>query len=207
MANPKYRAIILTMSSSGFGSAELRSLKYLDLLLSLKEYIEFPKNTFVSIDALIDLVEEKQKEYELIVPMWKLSRIKTGTPIITFSTPESLTAILEYLKIDPPMTLESPLFRSNKIKDMAISDEGFGKYFNQLNDKCGFGKPNSQAKFRSHAVGRKWFATTLNDVGIPQITIDFFLGHSLGAVTGAYIKPNVETLKDHYFKCINALSI
>ncbi|MFZ0441669.1 MAG: hypothetical protein WAL81_03460 [Methanobacterium sp.] len=56
-------------------------------------------------------------------------------------------------------------------------------------------------------VGRKWFATTLNDVGIPQITIDFFLGHSLGAVTGAYIKPNVETLKDHYLKCINALSI
>ncbi|MFZ0441670.1 MAG: hypothetical protein WAL81_03465 [Methanobacterium sp.] len=83
--------------------------------------------------------------------MWKLSRIKTGTPIITFSTPESLTAILEYLKIDPPITFESPLFRSNKIKDMAISDGGFDKYFHMLNDKCGFGKPNLQAKFRSHA--------------------------------------------------------
>jgi len=161
----------------------------------------------VSVEDLINLVEEKQKEYELIVPMWKLSRVKTGTSIITFSTPESLEAILEYLKIDPPETLESPLFRSNKIKGMPISDGGFDKYFHMLNDKCGFGKPNLQSKFRSHAVGRKWFATTLNDVGIPQITIDFFLGHSLGAVTGAYIKPNVETLKDHYLKCIEALSI
>jgi hypothetical protein len=67
--------------------------------------------------------------------------------------------------------------------------------------------PNLQSKFRSHAVGRKYFATTLNDVGIPQITIDFFLGHSLGPVTGAYIKPKVETLKEHYLKCIEALSI
>ena len=67
--------------------------------------------------------------------------------------------------------------------------------------------PNLQSKFRSHAVGRKYFATTLNDVGMPQLTIDFFLGHSLGLVTGAYIKPKVETLKNHYLKCIEALSI
>jgi integrase len=206
-ANPKYNAIILTMSSAGFGSAEIRSLKYTDLLRSLKEYINIPKNSMLPVDELIKLVEEKQKEFELIFPMWTLSRVKTGTPIITFSTPESLIAILEYLKIDPPASLESPLFRSNKIKDKEISDGGLDKYFHMLNNKCGFGKPNLQSKFRSHAVGRKWFATTLNDVGIPQITIDFFLGHSLGAVTGAYIKPNVETLKDQYLKCIESLSI
>jgi integrase len=151
----------------------------------------------VSAHKLISLVDEKLKENELIVPMWKLDRVKTGTSIITFSTPESLEAILYYLKLDPPASLEDPLFRSRKFKGKPLSQVGFAKHFQTINERC-VGIPNLQSKFRSHAVGRKYFATTLNDVGIPQLTIDFFLSHSLGPVTGAYIKPTVETLKNHY---------
>lgn len=205
-ANIKYRAIILTMSSSGFGSAEVRSIKYHDFLNSLTEYIELPKNTYVPVDELVEIIE-KIPEDTVIIPCWKLMRIKTEAPLITFSTPESVTAILEYIKIDPPLTLESPLFRSNKVKDKEISDGGLIKYFHKLNELCGFGKSHLQGKFISHSVGRKWFATTLNDVGIPQLTIDFFLAHSLGPVTSAYIKPNIKTLKEHYIKCIPALSM
>jgi hypothetical protein len=61
---------------------------------------------------------------------------KTGTSIITFSTPESLEAILYYLKLDPPESLEDilyylkldppeslddPLFRSRKFKGKPLS--------------------------------------------------------------------------------------
>jgi len=205
--NPKYKAIILIISSSGMGSAEVRSLTYGHLLISLKDYLNYPKNTFVSVDDLIQLVEEKEKENIPIVPIWKITRIKTETPIITFSTPESLTAILEYLKIDPPEKLESFLFRSNRKKETELGGIPLSQYFKKLNDKCGFGEPDRQVKFRSHAVGRKYFATTLNDVGIPQLTIDFFLGHSIDDTTEAYIKPKVETLKNHYLKCIKSLSI
>jgi hypothetical protein len=60
------------MSSSGMGSAEVRSLSYKQLLESLQEYIKFPKNSMVSAHKLISLVEEKLKENELIVPMWAL---------------------------------------------------------------------------------------------------------------------------------------
>jgi hypothetical protein len=81
-------------------------------------------------------VDEKLKENDLIVPMWKLYRGKTGTSIITFSTPESLEAILYYLKLDPPESLEAilyylkldppeslddPLFRSRKFKGKPLS--------------------------------------------------------------------------------------
>jgi hypothetical protein len=46
---------------------------------------------------------------------------KTGTSIITFSTPESLEAILYYLKLDPPESLDDPLFRSRKFKGKPLS--------------------------------------------------------------------------------------
>jgi hypothetical protein len=46
--NPKFQAIILLMSSSGMGSAEVSSLSHKQLLESLQEYINFPKNSMVS---------------------------------------------------------------------------------------------------------------------------------------------------------------
>ena len=64
--------------------------------------------------------------------MWKFNRVKTGTPIITFSTPESLEAILYYLKLDPPASLESPIFRSRKFKEKPLSQVGFAKQFQTI---------------------------------------------------------------------------
>ena len=58
-------------------------------------------------------MDEKLKENDLIVPMWKLYRGKTGTSIITF--------ILYYLKLDPPESLDDPLFRSRKFKGKPLS--------------------------------------------------------------------------------------
>ena len=109
-ANTKYQAIIMLISSSGMGSAELRSLKYHDLLKSLKDYIMIPDNQYIDIYRLIDLISQRQLENPLIVPTWKIKRIKNNNPIITFCTTESLSAILEYLKHSPPVNLESPLF-------------------------------------------------------------------------------------------------
>lgn len=205
-ANIKYQALILLISSSGMGSAEVRSLTYHDFLKSISEYVERPVNSIVSIGDIIQELEYNNDQSIILVPCFKIIRVKTGTPIITFCTPECLTRLLEYLKQDPPTKLTDPLFRT--LEGKPLRDNVIARYFQTLNKKCGFGKTNRQVKFRSHAVGRKYFATTLiNKVGLQQITIDFFLGHSLGKTSTAYFKADPESLKEQYLTCIEDLSI
>jgi integrase len=202
-ANLKYKAIILLMSSSGMGSSEIRSLSYSHLLESLQEYIEIPKIGMVSIDILTDLLS--RNESKLIVPTWKITRIKTGKGYVTFSTPESITAIIDYLRIDPPLHRESPLFRK-QYRDKSITDAAFFKQFFDLNRKCGFGKPDRQAYFRSHGL-RKYFTNVLFHKGISQLRIDWLLAHKINDTTESYFKRDINALKIQYIKCIPSLSI
>ena len=141
------------------------------------------------------------------LPCFKITRQKTKIKLITFCTPEALDAIIEYLETHPPQYLEAPLFRTKDEKP--LTDTLLAKYFQYLNNKCGFGTlDNGQVKFRSHAVGRKYFATTIqNKVGLQQITIDFMSGRSIGKTSSAYFKADPETLKEQYMLCIEELSI
>jgi len=66
--------------------------------------------------------------------------------------------------------------------------------------------PNRQSFLRSHSL-RKYFATTLYKKGIPQLSIDFLLAHKIDAVTSAYFKADIESLKNQYITCIEELSI
>jgi hypothetical protein len=75
-----------------------------------------------------------------------------------------------------------------------------------LNEKCGFKKPYRQSYFRSHAL-RKLFATTLYTKGLPQLSIDWFLGHKINSVTESYFKTDIKSLKEQYISCIEDLSI
>ena len=205
-ANLKYRAIILLFSSSGMGVAELLSIKYHDLLNSLKEYITIPKGTYIDIDKLIHLIKVQKERTPIIIPTWQLTRKKTRKPFISFSTPESLDVLLEYLKSDPPKKLETPLIRGNN-PDKPLNRRALFKHLERLNDKCEFGKPHRQIKMRSHAIGRKYFTNVLYHNGLQQLSIDFFLAHSIDKTTSAYFKNDIESLKNLYITCIKDLSI
>ncbi len=183
-ANIKYQSIILLMVSSGMRSSDIRALKYGDFLISLQDYIKLPKTGFIPIDVLIKMLEEN--EIENIIPTWKVTAIKTNTPFVTFSTPESLEILLEFLKTEPPENSDKPLFPSQRLHKQALSPRGFIEYFQQLNKKCEFGRPNRQDKFRSHAL-RKYFATTLAKKGVQQLTIDWLLAHSIDKITDAIL--------------------
>jgi hypothetical protein len=76
-----------------------------------------------------------------------------------------------------------------------------------LNKKCKFPSPNGQVLFRSHAVGRKYFATCLYRNSIPQLSIEWFLGHRIDSTTSDYYKQDVQKLKEQYITCIEDLSI
>jgi integrase len=200
---PRDKAIILTMSSSGMGASEILSLKIKDLLISLKDEINIPKSNVFNVDELIELVEKKRKENPLLIPTWHITRIKTEMPYITFSSPESLTAILNYLEIKPTENIEDPLFRNPHNNQMDI--ETFYKYFLRLNKTCGFGTPDRQAFFRSHNL-RKYFATTISE-HIPKLKVDRMLGHRVDSITNSYFKTNLPELKQAYIKAIPFISI
>jgi len=202
-ANIKYKAIILLMLSSGMRSSDIRNLKYHDFLISLKDFIKIPKEGYVQVDEVVELVEKSKKE---IVPTWKITAEKNNIAFITFSTPESLEAILDYLKLKPPRDLKCPLFRSNRFPDQGISKPAFMKYFKDLNDLCGFGKIDKQIKFRSHSL-RKFFTTTLYHKQLNKLTIDWLLAHKIDSVTDSYFKSDIKSLRNEYIKCLPDLSI
>ena len=205
-ANLKYRAIILLFSSSGMGVAELLSIKYHDLLNSLKEYITIPQNTYIDIEELIHLIKVQKETNPIIIPTWQLTRKKTRKPFISFSTPESLDILLEYLKSDPPQKLETPLIRGYD-PNKPLNRRALFKHLERINDKCEFGKPHRQIKIRSHAIGRKYFTNVLYHNGLQQLSIDFFLAHTIDKTTSAYFKNDIESLKNQYITCIDDLSI
>jgi hypothetical protein len=132
-------------------------------------------------------------------------RIKTGMQYTTFSTPESLTAIINYLIKYPPINIESPLFRTDRTNN-PTKPNTFASYFYRLNITCNFGKPDRFSFLRSHAM-RKYLATTLYKIGLPQLSIDWLLGHKIDKTTNAYFKNDISKLKEQNITCIPDLSI
>ena len=205
-ANPKYKAIIKLMLSSGMRGGDIRNLKYKNFLISLQDYINIPKNTFIEIDDVINLLN-KTDPNEIKVPTWNYISEKKDKPTVTFSSPESLDTIILYLKNCPPKTLESPLFRNICFKDEPTSKSAFQKYFQYLNNKCGFGKSDTGvAFFHSHAL-RKLFSTKLYSKGLQQLTIDWLMSHHVDKVTESYFKNDISSIKKLYIDCVEALSI
>jgi len=124
----------------------------------------------------------------------------------TFSTPESLDALLKYLHDSPPKNIEDSLFRTRTKTNRKLQLYSLSRYFYRLNNLCGFGKPYRQSYLRSHSL-RKLFATTLYCKNIQQTYVDFFLGHKINSVTESYFKSNSTSLKEQYINCIEDLSI
>ena len=203
-ANIRGKAIIYLLSSSGMGSAEVRTLTYQQFLKSISEYVEIDVNEWIDIK---ELVKKLQENDSMKIPFFNIRRIKTGLRMMTFCTPESLNAIIEYLETHPPQHLEDPLFRTKDEKP--LTETLLAKYFQKLNSKCRFGTTKrGQVFFKSHAVGRKYFATTLtNKVGLQYMTIQFYLGRSLGKTDTPYFKADPDFLKEQYMLCIEELSI
>ncbi|NMO09508.1 tyrosine-type recombinase/integrase [Methanobacterium subterraneum] len=202
-ANIKYKAMILLMSSSGMGSSEIRNLTYGNFLESIKEYYKPTKNEQFDIAQITEVLQEKRT----VIPTWKINRFKTGMPYVTFSTPESVEALLVYMNSrqnkNPFKSLNDWLFVSDGTQ---MSGHVLATYFRRINDKSGFEKLKHSVFFHTHAL-RKFFGTTLHKKGIQRLNYDFMMGHKIDQIAEAYIKPNVDSLKREYMICIEDLSI
>lgn len=203
-SNIKYRAIILLMSSSGMGSAEMRHLNWHHFLNAISDYIHLVgKEQFD-----IPYITEKLRESRNLILTWNIHRYKTGHPYTTFSTPEANLAILDYLdhryaENKPIKKIEDPLFLSGNTR---ISRWSTQKYFVYLNDTCQFGRSGKNRFFTSHKL-RKFFASTLNSNRVPEMFTKWLLGHNANQTVDRYVKPNIMALKEEYTRIIPHLSI
>lgn len=198
ISNTKYRAIIMLAASSGMGSAEFRSLKIKDLLQAVNAPPE------VAINGSLDTGETGHLLPRKEVPCWRIRRVKTGMPYFTFSTPESIRAILIYLGGEDPRDLEDYLFPGSTPRDR-MHGVSIGRYFRKISRRCGFPEENGRVFFHAHAL-RKFFATTLTRANLAQIKTDWLLGHSINQTTEAYFKPTVEGLRVDYLNLMPFLS-
>lgn len=201
--NIKYKAIILLMCSSGMGSAEIRNLTYGNFIESIKEYYKPIKNEQFDIAQITEVLQGRRN----VIPTWKINRFKTGMPYITFSTPESLEALLVYMdsrhRNQPFTSVNDWIFLSD---GKQMNGQVLTTYFRRLNDKAGFEKLKHSVFFHTHAL-RKFFGTTLHKKGIQRLNYDFMMGHKIDQIAEAYIKPNVDSLKLEYMQCLEDLSI
>lgn len=198
------RAIILLMSSSGMGAAEIRSLQYKHFIMAIEE-------------AIIDLTDEEKMDIrkiknilknENVIGTWYIIRQKTSIPYITFSTLESINAIVDHLinesQLNKPIkSMEDYLFSINgkKMKQNTLTE-----VFQHLNDRCGLGKRGNQRLFTSHNM-RKFMANTLIDNGMEFYRVEWLLGHALPPTQAAYYKMNLEVMKKEYMKYEKHLTI
>lgn len=196
----KYRAIILLMASSGMGRSEIVNLTYKDFLNSISEYIDHTED----IGQIKKELKKRNKNHEVIVSTWNIKRVKTRMPYTTFSTYESIEAILLYLETEP-IKDGTHLFRS-VYSNESLSEGTIGDYFYKLNFNAGFGKVDRQIFFRSHNL-RKFFTNVLYKNKLRETSINWMLGHEIDSVSESYFKSNITDLKEDYVTCIPDLSM
>ena len=200
--NTTYKAIVTLGLSSGMSRAELSNLtfKHFYDAIPLEKY---PND----IHELI----EKTKEKGDFVPFWNITRIKTGKKYFTFSSPESVDRILDYLEelnFKNPDFIPNPedYFLRNTSSNKHINADNMGALLPYINRVNGFRQVNGRYVVRCHTL-RKYFATTLERNKVPHLTTRWLLGHSIDNTTSAYFKADPESVKEDYLDVIDELSI
>lgn len=194
------KSIVLTASSSGMGSAELRNLKIGHFFRGLDEEYGICKIQTV--------------------------RFKTNLEFISFISTEAVDMVWEYLtkerKITPEnikLHLEEPLFAEVRdtysrpdiykplsagaitliFKNIALRLERY-----QVNTER-TQKNIIQNELRSHNM-RKFFNTELKNAGCPDQAVESMLAHKNGVKDAYYLEHDAE-LRDIYFRFMPALTI
>ncbi|WP_192812685.1 tyrosine-type recombinase/integrase [Methanobacterium formicicum] len=201
------KAILLLMLSSGMGSGEIRHLTYENFIKSVSDYIDLSDPDKLNIPKVV----YELRKIEDLIGTWKIHRYKTGMPYITFNSPESTQAIIDYLSHRENnnkeiKNLDDPLFVSSR--RIQISSQGLVFVFRRINERAGFGRSKERNRrfFTSHTM-RKLFTSTLYNKGIDQLAVDWMLGHKINPVTEAYFKNDPQTLKAKYMEAVENLTL
>ncbi len=174
------KAIVLCMATSGMARREILNLRLKDI-------------TFTDTVGVVDI-----------------RRQKTDVDYTTFISDEAVIALKNYLgereRTDKLRTKGNKDFVFVDYHNGARLDKAaFSHIFKQLATQLGYTNGEFQIKSKSHAL-RKFFASTLENAGMPKNKIDFMLGHTRSGNDLAYFDTNIETLKKLYIRFLPYLT-
>jgi len=196
------KAIILQIASSGMARKEIRNLTLQDLVKAVEKYNK------ITVKDLPDIWEDRPDWVKKIGPLiWVTNRMKTGGHYVTFSTPESFHAVLDYFNYSPPnVDPETYIFRTDEGRK--LTNGTFNDIFKKINNDCNFGKgKDGYAYFRSHHI-RRWFGNQLKKTDFGYEDSDRLLGHGdLDSTRGVYLLPEIKELYGKYYKNMGMVTV
>ena len=190
ITTPLMKAIILFMSSSGCARTETLNITIQDFINSTKDYHN-SNDIYHVIDTL--------REYDDIIPTFKLKRQKTDKWYYTFCSPEAVTAILDYL-----VSIKKPLHNTDKL--FQYHETTVCYKFQEINDELGLGKRGTYNRFRSHML-RKFHASNLKNHGMSKEDINQMQGKGQNLTDEAYFFDDPKILRDKYITHMDCLTI
>jgi len=200
-SNLEDQAIILLISSSGMDYEQICKLTFGNFYDAICVYMGDEEFDIVRIAEILDYRENITREN--ITGTWYVKRQKTGNEYYTFSTTESIKAIIDYLmerqeKNGIIKSRGEVLFENFGGK---IPENSFiAHFFQMINNEEGAGLSGKPQNFQFHSL-RKYFASKLYKNGLSQIDIDWFLGN------GTDYPGDTFFLKEEYLKVVEDLSI
>jgi site-specific recombinase XerD len=176
------RAVILTLFQSGMDVSTLCSLKYGDVAEGLAK-----------------------NEHPLKLDLY---RQKSGTEFYTFLGKDAIEALKAYVNDVRArriaLNAKAPLFlkESNKAKTReGIAPSHVQSMLKHVAVKAGFvDKQNNGKDFNPlspHAL-RESFGSIMTGKGVPDVVVDFWLGHEIGELAEAYKSAKFEDVKQMY---------
>lgn len=204
LSNVRYRALFSFMASSGMNTVDARKLTIGDLLNAVNYFFNL-KGVSLRINDLDSLINSR-KELKGVIPVWRVWRVKVNYYHLTFSSPESLQFILDYLNDDPPLDESTPLFRMHK-SQMGIKYDLIRKYISKINEKAGWkGKKIGAFQYVTTKTFRTFFGNELEDEEVRHEHIRLMMGHRQPGVTDNYFKKNAIKMLESYIKGVHRLT-
>jgi integrase len=175
------KCLLLVMATSGLGRKEIRNLRIKD----------------VQID------DEK-------IGTISIRRQKSKVDFTTFCSPEATAALQLYFaerKRSPTTSIkgERDFVFVTYDNGSQILENTFTKIFEQLARELGYVNGSNFIICRPHAF-RKFFASTLENSGLPKNKIEYMLGHTPAGSDLSYYKTDTEALKQLYIKFLPFLT-
>ena len=196
IADPRMKAIILFMSSSGCAKKETLNLTIQDFIDATNEY----HNT----NDIYEVIQQL-KDRDDIIPMFRLKRQKTNKYYYTFCSPEAVQAIILYLlKVDQELKKDKKLTPKDKL--FPIHEDYVTILFIELNNTLKLGKKGTYNRFRSHML-RKFHASQLYNAGLSLEEIDALQGRGKDPTHSSYFLEDPKKLREKYIDHLDCLTI